>query len=164
MVKEVNDKYLALPSGSKPSGDPAGRLLIEGIGMQEHHNTNVTAAQIRATINLFRPLGVKLSVSELDVLCQGYSEYSSNPAKDSKTDPAFPETSNNSVTNNGFIKAAQLYGEYMKLYIENKDIIERVALWGVIDKQSWRDRGLPLIFDKDGKAKPAYYKVIGALD
>jgi endo-1,4-beta-xylanase len=164
MVKEVNDKYLALPSSSKPAGEAAGRLLIEGIGMQEHHNTNVTAAQIKDTINTFRQLGVKLSVSELDVLCQGYSEYSSNPAKDSKTDPAFPETSNNSVTNNGFIKAAQLYGEYMKLYIENKDIIERVSLWGVIDKQSWRDRGLPLIFDKDGKAKPSYYKMINALE
>jgi uncharacterized repeat protein (TIGR02543 family) len=165
MVKEVNDKYLALPANSKPAGDPAGRLLIEGIGMQELHNTNVTAAQIRATINTFRPLGVKLSVSELDVLCQGYSEYSNNPAKnDNKNDAIFPETPNNSVTNNGFIKAAQLYGEYMKLYLENKDIIERVALWGVIDKQSWRDRGLPLIFDKDGKAKPAYYKMIGALE
>jgi endo-1,4-beta-xylanase len=159
MVKEVNDKYLALPSGSKPSGDPAGRLLIEGIGMQEHHNTNVTAAQIKATINLFRPLGVKLSVSELDVLCQGYSEYSSNPAANNS-----PETSNNTITNNGFIKAAQLYGEYMKLYVENNDIIERVSLWGVIDSQSWRGRGLPLLFDKDGKAKPAYYKVIDALE
>jgi uncharacterized repeat protein (TIGR02543 family) len=162
MVKEVNDKYLALPSGSKPSGDPAGRLLIEGIGMQEHHNTNVTAAQIRATINTFRPLGVKLSVSELDVLCQPYNGdggYTTNPAANNN-----PETANNTVTNNGFVKAAQLYGEYMKLYIENKDIIERVALWGVIDSQSWRGKGLPLIFDKDGKAKPAYYKMIAALE
>jgi endo-1,4-beta-xylanase len=162
MVKEVNDKYSALPSGSKPSGDPAGRLLIEGIGMQEHHNTNVTAASIRTTINLFRPLGVKLSVSELDVLCQPYNGdggYTTNPAANNN-----PETANNTVTNNGFIKAAQLYGEYMKLYIENKDIIERVSLWGVIDSQSWRGKGLPLIFDKDGKAKPAYYKIIEALE
>jgi endo-1,4-beta-xylanase len=159
MVKAVNDKYLALPSSSKPAGDPAGRLLIEGIGMQEHHNTNVSTVSIKNTIALFRPLGVKISVSELDVLCQGWSEFSSNPAKNGE-----PETSTNTVTNQGFIKAAQLYGEYMKLYMDNKDIIERVALWGVIDSQSWRGKGLPLIFDKDGKAKPAYYKMIGALE
>jgi len=151
MVQEVNQKYkTAYPNET--------RLLIEGIGMQEHHNTNVQTSSIRATINLFRPLGVKLSISELDVLCQGYSDYSSNPAKNNN-----PETSDNTVTNQGFVKAAQLYGEYMKLYIDNADIIERVSLWGVIDSQSWRGRGLPLIFDKDGKAKPSYYKMIGAL-
>jgi len=162
MVKEVNDKYLALPSGSKPSGDPPGRLLIEGIGMQEHHNTSVTAAKIKSAIDMFKILGVKLSVSELDVLAQPYNGdggYTTNPASNGN-----PETANNTVTNNGFIKAAQLYGEYMKLYIDNKDIIERVSLWGVIDSQSWRGKGLPLLFDKDGKAKPAYYKMIGALE
>jgi len=156
MVKEVNDKYLALPASSKPAGDPAERLLIEGIGMQEHHNTNVTAAQIRATINLFRPLGVILSVSELDVLGQGYSEYSDNKATNT--------VANSTVTNQGLVKHSDLYGEYMKLYLDNADIIERVALWGVIDSQSWRQKGLPLIFDENGKAKPSYYKVINALN
>jgi endo-1,4-beta-xylanase len=157
MVRDVNARYLA--SNDKPAGEAAGRLLIEGIGMQEHHNTGVTAAAIRATINLFRPLGVKISVSELDVLSQGWGEYSSNPAVNNN-----PETANNTVTNQGLVKQSQLYGEYMKLYIENKEIIERVSLWGVIDSQSWRGKGLPLIFDKDGKAKPAYYKVISALE
>jgi len=160
MVKEVNDKYLALPSGSKPPSDPAGRLLIEGIGMQEHHNTSVNANAIKNTINLFRPLGVKLSVSELDVLCQSYNDYTRNNSAADRN----PETPNNTVTNQGFVKAADLYGEYMKLYIENSDIIERVSLWGVIDSQSWRGRGLPLLFDKDGKAKPAYFKMIAALE
>jgi len=93
------------------------------------------------------------------VLCQSYNEFTSNPAADRN-----PETTNNTVTNNGFIKAAQLYGEYMKLYLDNADIIERVSLWGVIDSQSWRGKSLPLIFDKDGKAKPAYYKMIEALE
>jgi endo-1,4-beta-xylanase len=157
MVKEVNEKYLALPSSAKPSGDPAGRLLIEGIGMQEHHNTGVAAAKIKDTIDLFRSLKVKLSVSELDVLGQGWGEYSSNSA-------AASAYGSSTVTNQGLLTQARLYGEYMKLYIENKDIIERVSLWGVIDSQSWRAKGLPLLFDQNGKAKPAYYKMIGALE
>jgi endo-1,4-beta-xylanase len=155
MVKEVNDKYLALPSGSKPSGDPAGRLLIEGIGMQEHHNTGVTANAIMNTITLFRPLGVKISVSELDVLGQTWSQYDSNKAGNS--------IQNSTVTNQGLLDQARLYGEYMKLYIENSDIIERVSLWGLTDNRSWRAKGLPLLFDETGKAKPAYFKMIAAL-
>jgi endo-1,4-beta-xylanase len=157
MVRDVNARYLA--SNDKPAGESANRLLIEGIGMQEHHNTDVTTASIRNTINLFRPLGVKISVSELDVLAQSYSQYSSNPA-DNKN----PATSNNTVTNQGLINHARLYGEYMKLYLDNADIIERVTLWGVTDNQSWRGRGFPLIFDPNGKAKPSYYKMITALE
>jgi len=165
MVKEVNDKYLALPATSKPAGDPAGRLLIEGIGMQEHHNTTVTAAAVKTTINTFRTLGVKLSVSELDVLCQSYQDYSSNNKADNGQKPTnWPELANNTVTNEGFIKAAQLYGEYMKVYLDNSDIIERVALWGIVDNQSWRGKGLPLLFDQNSKVKPTYYKMIDALE
>jgi uncharacterized repeat protein (TIGR02543 family) len=149
MVRDINQRY-------KEAYPYASRLLIEGIGMQEHHNTGVTAASIRASINLFKPLGVKLSVSEIDVLAQSWNEYSNNPANNSTA-------SNNTVTNQGLITQARLYGEYMKLYLDNKDIIERVTFWGVTDNQSWRAKGLPLIFDSSGKAKPAYYKVIEAL-
>jgi endo-1,4-beta-xylanase len=154
MVKEVNDTYLA--SSDKPAGEAAGRLLIEGIGMQEHHNTGVSAALIKATIDMFRPLGVKISVSELDVLGQAWNQYSDNKAANT--------VGNSTVTNQGLLDQARLYGEYMKLYINNKDIIERVSLWGIIDSQSWRQKGLPLIFDQNGKAKPAYYKMINALN
>jgi len=140
MVRDVNQQYAtAYPS--------ANRKLIEGIGMQSHHNTGVQASSIRATLNLFKPLEVKISISELDVLSQTWSQYSSNTAP----------------TNEGKTAAANLYGEYFKVFIEFKDIIERVTFWGVIDSQSWRARGLPLLFDSNGKAKPAYYKVIEAL-
>jgi endo-1,4-beta-xylanase len=52
----------------------------------------------------------------------------------------------------------------MKLYIKNSDIIESVSLWGVTDNRSWRSAGLPLLFDPNGKAKPAYYSFIKALE
>jgi len=148
MVRDVNQRYKdAYPSET--------RLLIEGIGMQEHHNTGVTANAIKNAIALFRPLGVKLSVSELDVLGQSWSEYDSNKAGNT--------VQNSTVTNQGLVTQARLYGEYMKLYLDNADIIERVTFWGVTDSQSWRAIGLPLIFDQNDKAKPAYYKMIEAL-
>jgi endo-1,4-beta-xylanase len=151
MVQEVNNKYKT--SGDKPVGEAAGRLLIEGIGMQEHHNNGITAARIKATIDLFRPLGVKLSVTELDIIAfPDYQSYSSSSGT----------AANSDVTNQALLTQAGLFGDYMKLYLDNADIIERVSLWGVTDNVSWRGKGLPLLFDPDGKAKPAYYKFVGA--
>jgi endo-1,4-beta-xylanase len=150
MVNEVNERYKREVGGN--------RLLIEGIGMQSHHNTGVTAARIRSSLNLFRPLGVKISISELDVLSQSWNEFSRNPEPGTSMD--------STATNLGKMEAANLYGQYFKLFLENSDIIERVSFWGVYDAQSWRAKGLPLIFDgiDVSKAKPAYYNVVGALE
>ncbi|MDR2965071.1 MAG: endo-1,4-beta-xylanase [Treponema sp.] len=150
MVRDVNERY-------RREYPNANRLLIEGIGMQEHHNTGVTASSIRATINLFRPLGVKISVAELDVLGQSWSTFRDIGA-------GIDKHGTSTVTNEGLMDQARLYGEYMKLYMENADIIERVSLWGVTDDKSWRSGGLPLLFDSQGRAKPAYYSFVGALD
>jgi endo-1,4-beta-xylanase len=144
MVRDVNQRYAtAYPSAS--------RKLIEGIGMQSHHNINVTAAAVEATLALFRPLGVKISISEIDVLSQSWGDYSPD---------------RKAPTNQQKLTAANLYGEFFKLFIDNFDIIERVTFWGVYDGQSWRATALPLPFDGNptSRAKPAYYRLIGALD
>jgi len=143
MVRDVNQQFATeYPEET--------RLLIEGIGMQSHHNTGVQASSIRGSLNMFKELeGVKISISELDVLSQSWSQYSSSAAP----------------TDAGKSAAATLYGEYFKVFIDFSDIIERVTFWGVYDEQSWRKKGLPLLFQGStaSKAKPAYYKVIEAL-
>jgi endo-1,4-beta-xylanase len=154
MVQEVNAKYLT--GGDKPAGEAPGRLLIEGIGMQEHHNNGITAARIRTTINTFRPLGVKLAVTELDIIAvPQYNDLGGSGANNNHNAA--------NVTNNTLLIQARLYGEYMNLYLENADIIERVSLWGITDNTSWRSRGLPLLFDHNGRAKPAYYRFTAAI-
>jgi len=155
MVQEVNNKYAT--ETNKPAGEAAGRLLIEGIGMQSHHNTNVTKAQIKATLDLFRPLGVRISISELDILGQTYSEFSSS------TGSGPNKHTQSTVTAQGLQTQTRLYGEYMELFLDYSDIIERVSLWGVTDDKSWRSGGLPLLFKPDGAAKEAYYSFVGAL-
>ena len=154
MVLEVNNKYIALPSDQKPAGEEAGRLLIEGIGMQEHHNLGVNANNIRNTLTMFKNMTftgstkkIIVSVSELDVLSQSWNDYSNKK----------------SITDQDRASQAVKYGEYMKVYIEFRDIIERVSLWGVTDDKSWRARGEPLLFEANGLAKPAYHSFVGAL-
>ena len=151
MVKEVNERY-------KKAYPNETRLLIEGIGMQEHHNTGVSASAIKNTLNMFKPLGVKISVSELDVLIVTYQEfapYGHGPNKQNSI-TGYTRTA-------GLKEQAKLYGQYFKVYLEFSDIIERVSFWGVTDDKSWRSAALPLLFDADGKAKDAYYSVIGSL-
>jgi len=118
--------------------------------MQSHHNTGVSANSVKNTLNLFRPLGVKISISEIDVLSQSWGDHDSTPPK--------------TPTNAGKLKAAELYGEFFAIFLENAGFIERVSFWGISDNRSWRSASLPLLFDADGKAKPAYYRVIGALE
>jgi len=156
MVRDVNQKYLT--SGDKPAGEPAGRLLIEGIGMQEHHNTGVSASAIRNALNLFKPLGVKISVSELDVLIVTYQEFEPYGHGPNKQDSIKGDK-----RTNGLKRQAELYGQYFKVYLEFSDIIERVSFWGVTDDKSWRSAALPLLFDPRGNAKEAYNSVIDAL-
>jgi endo-1,4-beta-xylanase len=143
MVRDVNQRYATANPG-------VSRKLIEGIGMQSHHNINITASAVKATLDLFRPLGVKISISEIDVLSQSWGDYSPN---------------RKAPTNQQKLTAANLYGQFFKLFIDNADIIERVTFWGVYDAQSWRSTALPLPFDGNptSRAKPAYYKIIGAL-
>jgi len=149
MVRDVNQQY-------KTEFPSETRLLIEGIAMQEHHNTGVTASSIRASLNLFKPLGVKVAVSEIDVLGQSWNEFSSVGQGANKQNQS-------TVTNNGLMTQADLYRQYMVVYMDFKDIIERISIWGINDNQSWRSAGLPLLFDSNGKAKPAYYKFAGAV-
>jgi len=152
MVRDVNLQYQTNLSAIKAANPTVNlnrtNLLIEGIGMQEHHNTGVTAAAIRATLNKFSDLGVQVSVSELDVLAQSWGQYSASAP----------------VTNRGLVDQARLYNEYMKVYLEYSSLIDHVSIWGVTDNQSWRSRGLPLLFDSSGKAKPAYFGFVGALN
>jgi len=144
MVRDVNARY-------KQAFPRETRLLIEGIGMQSHHNTGVPALRIRNSLAMFRELGVRISISELDVLSQTWGEFSPN---------------RNTPTFNGKLMAANLYGEYFGVFLENADIIERVTFWGVFDEQSWRRTALPLIFEGRSQsfAKPAYYRIMAALE
>jgi len=60
------------------------------------------------------------------------------------------------------------------VFVDNADIIERITFWGVSDASSWRSRAQPLPFsgERDGwvldpesiRAKPAYYKMVEALE
>lgn len=129
MVKELNEKY---------AEENPGKKLIDGIGMQAHYNLNTSADNVRASIERIIDIGVKVGVTELDVMAGSDGVQTEEEAK----------------------AQAYLYAQLFQIYKEYADHITRVTFWGMNDGSSWRSENSPLIFDSRYQAKPAYYAVI----
>ena len=110
--------------------------LIDGIGMQSHLDVSFpTASQYKKALGKFAATGLDIQITELDVTTSDTSEA-------------------------GLEKQAQYYSDIFDAIIEYKDNISAVVLWGVTDDQSWRASRVPLLFDDQFKAKPAFYSII----
>jgi len=64
-------------------------------------------------------------------------------------------------------RLADRYADLFRLYIKHSDKIKRVTFWGVTDKDTWLNSwpikgrmNYPLLFDREGKPKPAYQAVM----
>ncbi len=150
-------------------------LRIDGVGMQGHWGLDYPSAQdIAAAIDSFAAVGVKVSITELDVDVLPLSKEGQiiGPAM---TDPQFqlPEFKKFlDPYRKGLPPAVQKqladrYAELFRIFYAKRDKIERVTLWGVHDAMSWKnDRPVPgrtnypLLFDRQRKPKPAFYSVL----
>ncbi len=115
-------------------------IKIDGIGMQGHYSINTSIDAVENSIKKFAELGVKISVSELDVCHYGMS--------------------GTEMTEEEEIQQAQKYAQLFQVYRKYADVIDRVTFWGVDDATSWRAENCPLLFDKNYQPKEAYYAVL----
>ena len=110
--------------------------LIDGIGMQSHLDVGFpTASAYEKALSKFASTGLDVQITELDITTSDTSEA-------------------------GLEKQAQMYSDIFDLYVKYKDSISAVVIWGVTDDQSWRASRVPLLFDENFKAKPAFYAVV----
>ena len=110
--------------------------LIDGIGMQSHLDVGFpNASTYRNAIDKFASTGLDIQVTELDITTSDTSEA-------------------------GLEKQAQLYSDIFDIYTDYADSISAVVVWGVTDDQSWRATRVPLLFDENFQAKPAYYSIV----
>jgi endo-1,4-beta-xylanase len=139
MIKEINDKYKA--EGNK-------RNLIEGVGMQAHYATSTNVSNVRASIEKFRDIGLKIAISELDVEMKSVGGGSFGTGKN--TPATDVEQRIQAIT----------YAQLFNLFKEFKDHITRVTMWGIDDESSWKSRGNPCLWDGDLKPKQAFWAVV----
>ena len=148
-------------------------VKIDGIGMQCHVGLSYPDIKdFRESIEAFSTLGVNVMITEMDISVlpspdrnvgaevSASFEYKQklNPYTDGLTDAA----------NAAFEKR---YLEFFKLFLEHKNVISRVTLWGVNDGNSWKNnwpvRGrtdYPLLIDRNNQPKPVVAKIIEEAD
>jgi endo-1,4-beta-xylanase len=147
----------------------ARAVPITAIGLQTHDNlTWPTVEQQDATISAFAELHLKVFISELDIdvlpraTAQGSAELTMNVKGDPALDPyvhGLPDSVQQTL--------AKRYAELFRVYLQHRDVVKRVTLWGVIDGDSWLNHwpvkgrtNYPLLFDRNGRPKAAFDAVI----
>lgn len=149
----------------------AAGIPIATVGIQGHDQLNWPSAQLEdETISAFAKLGVKVAITELDidVLPRGANTHTAdidyNIKSDSRLNP-YPDALPDAVQQ----ELAHRYADLFAVYVKHSDVVNRVTLWGVTDSDSWLNnwpvRGrtsYPLLFDREGKPKPAFDGVIQA--
>lgn len=145
----------------------AAGIKIDGVGIQGHwHVGRVPFADIEASIIEYAALGLKVAFTELDieVLPRNFTgaEISQTMQAKTGTNPYV-----NVLPDSVQQQLAADYERLFELFLKHKDKVSRVTLWGVHDGQSWLNgwpipgrTNYPLLFDRQGKPKPAYNSVM----
>ena len=141
-------------------------IKIAGIGTQ-HHDKMATPSieQVEKTLVEFSELGVKVMITELDVdVVIATQRNTSADVADVARATGGANTYSNSLPEIVQQQLAKRYADLFAVFNKHADKIGRVTFWGVTDGDSWLNRpgraNHPLLFDRQGKAKPAFDAVI----
>jgi endo-1,4-beta-xylanase len=175
---ELNYNEFSLENEAKRNGAielirklRAQGVPVTGVGLQGHYKIDWPSVdQLDAAIAAFAKLGVKVMITELDVdvlppaMQYRGADISANVELQPKLNPytsGLPDSVQQTLAN----RYSDLFGVFHK----HHGVLTRVTFWGVTDASSWLNnwpvRGrtsYPLLFDRDGRPKPAFYSVIKA--
>jgi endo-1,4-beta-xylanase len=147
----------------------AAGVPVAGVGIQGHYGLDYPALeQLDSTIAAFAALGVKVMITELDVdvLPRAVRPTGADVTLRARARPElnpWPDALPDSMQQVLARRYAALFGVFLKHAGE----ISRVTFWGVTDASSWKNNwpvpgrtNYPLLFDRQGKPKPAFDAVI----
>jgi endo-1,4-beta-xylanase len=155
-------KLLRLLRELREQGVPLG-----AVGIQGHWEIDkIPSKDIEALLDSMKELGLKVMVSELDLGLvprdPWYADGGKNRAEVARTNPLGagcpPEL---------LERQARQYAELFKLFQDRAGSIGRVTFWDLHDGRSWlndfpwKHAEYPLLFDREGKPKPAFDAVMG---
>lgn len=124
---------------------------IDGVGIQGHWHLDTNLDDVEKAIENYASLGLKVSITELDVTATGSNSGAFGVNQGNRTIP--PEN---------YQKQAEVYKKLFQILMRHKDVIERVTFWGISDTRSWRRGQDALIFDGQLNPKPAFNAIIEA--
>ncbi|HEX7026196.1 MAG TPA: endo-1,4-beta-xylanase, partial [Gammaproteobacteria bacterium] len=144
-------------------------IPVAAVGTQGHFGLDwPSLEELEKTITEFAALDVDVMFTEMEIdvlpTIDNYhgAEISTRGEWDPKLDPyrdGFPAEMQQ--------KLAERYRELFKVFLDHRDAVTRVTFWGVTDADSWKNNwpvpgrtNYPLLFDRDGQPKPAFYSVV----
>jgi Beta-1,4-xylanase len=151
------------------------KVPVHAVGIQCHWRMDSPDyAEVESAIQQFAALGLRVMITELDI---GVLPTKYQGADLAATEAMTPEQQ---AVMNPYTKGlpaavadqhAERYRKAFEMFLRHRDVIDRVTLWGPHDADSWLNdfpvRGrtdYPLLFDRQGKPKPAFFAVLKAAD
>jgi len=144
----------------------ARHVPIQAVGIQGHWELDaVPLADIEKTIAAVQSLGLKVMVTELDIdmIPRGrwWADGGKHHAELTRLDP-YAKGCPLEILNRQAVQYAQLFA----LFRRHADAIDRVTFWDLNDGRSWlngfpwKRANHPLLFDRQARPKPAFWKVL----
>jgi endo-1,4-beta-xylanase len=124
---------------------------ITGVGIQGHWHLDTNLPDVEKAIENYGSLGLKVSITELDVTATGDNSGAFGVRTGDRTIPA-----------ENYQKQAEVYKKLFEIFMRHAEVIDRVTLWGLSDTRSWRRGQGALLFDGQLQPKPAFKAVIEA--
>jgi alpha-glucuronidase len=147
-------------------------LRVDGVGEQGHWRLDSpSVTEIEQTILEISAAGFKPMITELDVdvLPREPGAESADPGRRPRATSAnnpFP----NGLPDEPQRALASRYAEIFGLFAKHRRVLARVTFWGVTDLTSWLNNfpvlgrtNHPLLWDRNGRPKPAFTAVIEVL-
>jgi endo-1,4-beta-xylanase len=147
-------------------------LRIDAVGEQAHWGLEEPPlAAIDDTLSGIAGAGVKAMLTELDVdvLPRDPEQWGADLAKQA-TIKAASNLYPNALPPQKQEELARRYADIFALVLKHREGVSRVTFWGVTDAGSWLNNfpipgrvNYPLLWGRDGKAKPAFDAVVKVL-
>ena len=133
----------------------AKKVPVMAIGSQTHANLTWPSPNLEDdALTAMSKLGLPIHITELDV-------NGSRSGQDSQsTDVAQNTSAGGGLVQSADEKLSKQYAALFQVFRKHRDEIKLVTFWGVTDADSWRSQGKPLLFDGNGRPKPAFDDVI----
>jgi len=137
---------------------------IHGVGIQGHWSTSrIPYDALDQAISAYAALGLKVSITELDVTIRGESGGQFGRGFGGRGFGARGLGSSPPPAPQDLQAQADAYARLFSIFVKHQDAVERVTFWGLSDRRTWRFGQHPLIFDSQNQRKPAYQAIVDAV-
>jgi endo-1,4-beta-xylanase len=133
-------------------------FIMTGIGLQAHWSIfEPSEKELRATIDRFSSLGLKVQITEMDVSVYPWE----------KNRRALRPDESDAYTQDLQDRQAAQYKKLFAVFRHYTGILNGVTFWNVTDRTTWLDqypvpgrKNYPLLFDTQGAPKKAWWEVV----